>query len=113
MTMLKDTWISKAYSGEAKLWKVFWFGYAATLLPVTILSNIAKEMVVKTPASIFAFIVLLAVWLLYIWLGISMWRCSRNSSHRAYMLLGRLWSIVLGIFVLSAIQLAFQLSANG
>ncbi len=108
--MFKNTWITKAYSGEAKLWKVFWFGYIGTLLPITVLTGLAKEAVVKTPASIFAFAALLAVWLFYAWLALSLWKCAGNSSHRAYALLGRLWSIVLCIFVLSAVQLAFQLS---
>jgi magnesium-transporting ATPase (P-type) len=108
--MLKNTWIPKAYSGEAKLWKVFWFGYIGSLFPVTILTNIAKESLVKTPSSNFAFATLLVVGLLYAWLAISMWRCSSNSNHRAYKLLGKLWSIIIGIFVLSAIQLTFQLS---
>lgn len=108
--MFASTWIANAYSGRAKLWKVFWIGYVGTLLPVTILANIAKETAVKTPTSMVAFAVFLAVFVLYAWLAVSMWRCSRNSSHRAFTLLGRLWAIVLGIFLISAIQLAFQLS---
>lgn len=110
--MIKNTWITKAYSGQARLWQVFWFGYIGTLLPVTILATIAKEEAVKTPSSILAPGILLTLWLLYVWLAISMWRCSDNSSHRAYALLGKIWSIVLGVFILSAIQLAFQLTKS-
>ena len=108
--MFKNTWIANAYSGGAKLWKVFWIGYVGTLLPVTILANIAKETAVKNPTSIFSFSVFVIVSVLYTWLAISLWRCAQNSSHRAFALLGRLWSIVLGIFLLSAIQLLFQIS---
>ncbi len=108
--MFKNTWIANAYSGGAKLWKVFWIGYVGTLLPVTILANIAKETAVKNPTSFFSFAVFLIVWLLYAWLAISLWRCARNSSHRAFTLLGRLWSIVLGIFLLSGILLVFQIA---
>jgi hypothetical protein len=36
--MFKNIWITKAYSGEAKLWKVFWFGYIATLLTLPLFS---------------------------------------------------------------------------
>lgn len=108
--MLRDSWIANAYSGDAKLWKVFWFGYIGTLLPVTILSNIAKEIVVKNPASVFAYIVFVVVWVLYVWLAISLWRCSKNSSHKGFMLLGRVWAGVLGIFLLSGLQLMFQVA---
>lgn len=108
--MLKKFWIANAYSGDARLWKVFWFGYVATLLPVTILSNIAKEIAVRNPASIFAFVVFLSVWLLYAWLAISLWRCAKNSDHKAFTLLGRIWAVVLGIFLLSGLILMFQIA---
>src|SRR4029077_17442889 len=108
--MFKNTWIANAYSGGAKLWKVFWIGYVGTLLPVTILANIAKETAVKNPTSLFSFAVFLMVWLLYAWLAILLGRCARNSSHRAFALLGRLWSIILGIFLLSGVRLIFQIS---
>lgn len=108
--MLKKLWIANAYSGEAKLWKVFWFGYVATLLPVTILSNIAKEIAVKNPTSIFAFIVFLTIWLLYVWLAISLWRCAKNSGHKAFAVLGRVWSVVLGIFIFSGLLLVFEIA---
>lgn len=108
--MLRNSWIANAYSGEAKLWKVFWFGYIGTLLPVTILTNIAKEIAVKNPASVFAYVVFVVGWVLYAWLAISLWRCSKNSSHKGFMLLGRIWTIVLGIFLLSGLLLMFQLA---
>lgn len=105
--MFKDIWITKAYSGKAKLWKVFWFGYVATLLPTTILTNIAKEISLINPSSFFVGIAFLAVLLLNVWLAVSMWRCSANSSHTAYELLGKIWSVAQGFFALLAIQLAF------
>jgi hypothetical protein len=108
--MLKKFWITNAYSGEAKLWKVFWFGYVGTLLPVTILTNIAKEMAVKNPASVFAYTVFCACWVLYAWLAISLWKCSKNSSHKGLMLLGRFWSGIVLIFLLSGISLMFQIA---
>lgn len=106
--MLKNTWIASAYSGGAKLWKVFWIGYIGILLPVTILANIAKEIAAKNPSSFFSFTAFVVIWLLYAWLAISLWRCAHNSSHRAFALLGRLWAAVLGVFLLSGIMLMFQ-----
>jgi hypothetical protein len=108
--MLKNSWIANAYSGDAKLWKVFWFGYIGTLLPVTILSNIAKEIAKKNPASIFANEIYVVSWVLYAWLAISLWRCSKNSSHKGFILLGRFWAVVLGIFLLSGLLLMFQIA---
>ena len=101
--MIRDTWIPKAYAGQAKLWRVFWYGYVGTLIPVTIVSGIARELATKQPKSLFPFSVFVVVWLLYAWLMVSLWRCAPNSSSRLFLILGRVWSGVLAIILASGV----------
>lgn len=101
--MIRDTWIQKAYSGQAKLWRVFWYGYVGTLIPVTILSGIARELTFKQPGAVLPFVVFVVVWLLYAWLMVSLWRCAPNSSNRIFLLLGRAWALLLAIILASGV----------
>ncbi len=103
------SWFNRAYDGQLKLWQVFWFGYMLTLFPVVIATNIAKELSVKSPASWVPFIVFVIVWLYYAWLAVSLWRCAPNASHKLFLWLGRGWSLILGIILLSGMLVIFQM----
>lgn len=102
------SWFGRAYDGQAKLWQVFWLGYVLPIFPVVIATNIAKELGAKSPSSWLPFIIFVVVWVYYVWIAISLWRCAPNSRGRVYLFLGRTWAVVLGIIILSGLLVIFQ-----
>src|SRR5688500_10319176 len=82
-------WFGRAYEGQAKLWKVFWLGYALPIFPVVIATNIAKELSAKSPSSWVPFTIFIVIWVYYVWVAIFLWRCAPNSKGRVYLFLGR------------------------
>ena len=101
-------WIDRAYTGQERLWKVFWLGFCAPLLPFTIALGIFKETSERLPswATLTFF---LATCLYQTWLAIAMWRCAPNVKHRTFYFLARLFAISFAIMVLSALLQAFSL----
>ena len=93
--------IDRGYTGQIRLWKLFWFGYVIPLFPLTIVLGIFKETSSSIPSWLsFAFVM---VALLYqAWLAVAMWRCSPNVKHRAFYFLGRVFSCFLGLMVFAA-----------
>lgn len=108
--MFKKYWFTAAYSGQAKLWKVFWFGYIGSLIPLTILLKLAKEIYIKSPESLFPYATFVFSWFLYAWLAIALWRCSKNSSNNIFMLLGRVLACTLGASIFSALHMMIELT---
>jgi threonine/homoserine/homoserine lactone efflux protein len=98
-------WIDRTYSGEERLWKVFWLGYMAPLLPLTIGFGIYKEKSANFPAWV-GFVFLMVILLYQAWLAIAMWHCAPNVKHRAFYFLGRLVAGLMGVMVIAA---GFQL----
>ena len=94
-------WIDRTYSGQSPLWKVFWFGWVAPLLPLTGAVGIFNETVERTPSwAHFAFF--LAVFLYQAWLAVSMWRCAPNVKYRAFFWLARIFAVVIGLGLFAA-----------
>ena len=100
--------VGNAYAGKAKLWRVFWLGYILLLIPVTIATNIAKEIWAQSPASFVPEAISLVVLFYYIWLSISLWRCAPNSTKRIYKILGRVWAVVIGMITLSGLLIVLK-----
>lgn len=89
-------WIDRTYMGQERLWKVFWLGYMAPLLPLTIALGIFKETVTKLSSWVsFGFVVILLIY--QAWLAIAMWRCAPNVKHEVFFFLGRVFATILAI----------------
>lgn len=101
--------IDRGYTGQIRLWKLFWFGYVIPLFPLTIALGILKETSSSMPSWLSFLFVMLAL-LYQAWLAIAMWRCSPNVKHRVFHYLGRVFSCFLGLMVLAA---ALQLLKAG
>ena len=94
-------WIDRTYSGQSPLWKVFWFGYVAPLLPLTIAIGILKETAARIP-SFASFAFFLVIFLYQAWLAVSMWRCAPNVRYRAFFWLGRIVATITGLGLFAA-----------
>jgi hypothetical protein len=94
-------WIDRTYSGQERLWKVFWLGFIAPLIPLTIGLGVFKETSGSLP-SWAAFVFFIVVFLYQAWLAIAMWRCAPNVKHRAFYFLGRLFAAFLVLMLLAA-----------
>lgn len=94
-------WIDRTYVGREQLWKVFWFGFIAPLLPLTVAFGIFKETATRLPSWVsFAFFV--TVFLYQAWLTIATWRCAPNVKYRVFFYVGRLFAIFQGLMLLAA-----------
>jgi hypothetical protein len=94
-------WIDRTYTGQERLWKVFWLGYIAPLLPLTIAFGIFKETGVGAPSWVSATF-FIAVFLYQAWLAIAMWRCAPNVKRRTFFFLGRVFAVFIGLMTLGA-----------
>jgi hypothetical protein len=93
--------IDRAYAGQIRLWKLFWFGYVTPLFPLTVLLGVFKETSSSMPSWL-SFVFVMVVLLYQTWLAISIWRCSPNVNHRFFFFFGRVFSGFLGLMVLAA-----------
>ena len=94
-------WIDRTYSGQSPLWKVFWLGYTAPLLPLTIALGVLKETPALIPSWV-SYAFLLIIFLYQAWLTVSMWRCAPNVRYRAFFWLGRIVATTTGLGLLAA-----------
>jgi hypothetical protein len=97
--------INSAYKGDEKLWKVFVFGWVIPLIPITIATQILfKELPVKHPEVDYSNLIygsVVFLWCYYFWLGLSIWKCSKNSKI-VFKLLSRLFTIICFISLFAA-----------
>jgi len=94
-------WIDRTYTGQERLWKVFWVGYVVPLLPLTIAFGIFKETAASAPSWI-SFVFVTTVILYQAWLAIAMWRCAPNVKRRTFFFLGRMFAVFMGLMTLAA-----------
>ena len=93
-------WIDSAYAGKQKLWKVFWFGWGAPLVPLVIAVNIYRELATRIPSWVGIVLILLLL-LYYAWLSIALWRCAPNASSGFGKFLGRAFAVLLALLTLA------------
>ncbi len=86
---------ANAARGDVKLWQAFVFCYILLMIPVTIAANIAKEISFNDGHSNVAFLIFSLGVLYYIWVGVVIWRCSKNASKPIFGILAKLFSILI------------------
>ena len=94
-------WIDRTYTGKEKLWKVFWFGYAAPFFPCLIAFKIFMEKAASLPTGA-PLVVFLAIFIYQAWLAIALWQCAPNVKHRVFYYLARIFAALLGVMALGA-----------
>jgi hypothetical protein len=91
-------WLLRTYSGQTRLWRVFWLGW----VPPAILINITFELIRGQRVAVFAFVFVVSVY--QFWAAVALWRCAPNASHRAYTFLGRSVSVLQWIALFGVIS---------
>ena len=96
-------WIALAYTGQVRLWKVFWFGYVVPLVPLTIARGIYKEVARDLPSWV-GFVCVALVCLYQAWLVIALWRCAPNVKRPQIRRLARGFAVFLGFMTLASLN---------
>ncbi len=94
-------WIERGYNGQVRLWKIFWFGYVAPLLPLSVVFQLYKETSDRLPSWV-GLVGFLAIFLFQVWLVVALWRCAPNVNRPSFRRLGRAFAVFLGIVTLAA-----------
>lgn len=94
-------WIDLAYKGHMRLWKVFWFGYVAPLLPLSVAFQLYKETADRLPSWV-GVVGFLVVFVYQVWLAIALWRCAPNVNRPGFRRLGRAFAVFVGLLTLAA-----------
>ena len=96
------TFIINSWKGNNALWKVWLLGYPLTFVFLAIGLIISQEFKVSLGASI------TVGSLLYIWLLVSIWRCSKNTKSKFWFNANR--GLVILTIIMATIMLALQTS---
>lgn len=99
-TRTSTNWIGRAYTGQVRLWKVFWFGYVAPLLPLSVVFQLYKETADRLPSWV-GLVGFLAVFLYQVWLAIALWRCAPNVNRPSLRRLARVFAVFMGLVTLA------------
>ena len=94
-------WIDRAYSGQARLWQVFWIGYVAVVTCFGL--AYAGMMAVYASPAVFG------VWgagaLAYkAYIALALWRCAPNTAHASLAALARVFAAFLMIAAVGGIS---------
>ena len=102
--------INRCYAGSEKLWRVIVYGYLMMLIPMTAVTQIAKENLIKEKQSILAYIIILVSLIYYAWITFSIWKCSANTDKKIYKYLRRALSLITFIYAYSMAELLVSLN---
>lgn len=92
-------WLDRTYRGQTRLWRVFWFGFALPLLPLTAAIGVVKE---ARPPDGVVFSLFLLLLIYQAWLAVVLWRCAPNTDRPLWRRLARILAVVLGLLTLTA-----------
>lgn len=92
--MIIINWINDAYNGKTLLWKAFVFGYLIPVIPLTVLTQISKELFLINRYDITAFVIAVFVVFFYFWITIVMWKNSINTKNTISKILSRFFSVI-------------------
>jgi len=96
-----SNWIIRAYVGQVRLWKVFWFGYVAPLLPLSVVFQLYRETADRLPSWV-GLLGFLAGFLYQAWLVVALWRCAPNVNQPSLRRLARVFAVFMGLITLAA-----------
>jgi hypothetical protein len=96
-----SNWIIRAYKGHVRLWKVFWLGYVAPLLPLSVVFQLYKETADRLPSWV-GLVGFLAGFLYQAFLAVALWRCAPNVDRPIFRRLARAFAVFVGLITLAA-----------
>lgn len=92
----RTNFLDRAFAGQVPLWKIFWLGYIAPLVPLTIAASIFKETSASAPSWVSsAFFIV--VFIYQAWLAVAAWRCAPNVKRRVFFSFGRMFAVWVGL----------------
>lgn len=103
-----NKWFGDAYVGNIPLWQAVVFGLCIPLVPITILSGIGKELMVRNESTNIVYAIVVFVFLYYLWITIVLWKNSKNTNKNFYKFLGRSLSVLTGLVTISILSAFFK-----